>query len=159
MFVFYRIVPSSSALAVLIMFSVVPAVSIASEEGHHRHHLSVGLGATHAEGSNEPTVGAHYEYRINELFGVGALVDYAGGDLDSTIVAGVAFLHPYKGLVLLGAAGNENTHHGDEFLVRLGIGYDFELSGGWTLGPLLNFDFVEDEETKEMFGIVVGKHL
>ena len=107
----------------------------------------------------DPLIGGEILEQGPELFGVGALVDYAGGDLDSTIVAGVAFLHPYKGLVLLGAAGNENTHHGDEFLVRLGIGYDFELSGGWTLGPLLNFDFVEDEETKEMFGIVVGKHL
>lgn len=138
--------------------SVCSTAGLASEEKHHRHHLSVFAGATHAEGSNEATVGVDYEYRVTELLGVGALIDHAGGHLDSTIVAGVVFLHPHKGLLLLAAAGNENTDHGDEFLFRAGIGYEFELSDDWTVTPLVNFDFVKDEETKEVYGISIGRH-
>ena len=128
------------------------------DEGHHRNHLSLFVGATHAEGNDEATVGLEYEYRLNEQFGVGALLDHAGGDVDSTIVAGAVFFHPYEGLLLLAAAGNEHTHHGDELVLRAGIGYEFEIGDGWTLTPLLNFDFVENEETKEVYGISIGRH-
>ena len=77
--------------------------------------------------------------------------------MDATIVAGALFFHPHKGLIVIAAAGNENTDHGDEFIARAGIGYEFELNGGWTLTPQLNFDVVEDEETKEVYGISIGK--
>ncbi len=138
-------------LLLLSVGMLFPMISSASEEGHdHRHHVAVFVGATHAEGTDEPTVGVDYQYRLTPKIGVGALVDRAGGDLDATIVAGALFFHPYEGLLLLAAAGNENTDHGDEFIVRAGIGYEFELNGGWTLTPQLNFDFVEDEETKEV---------
>jgi hypothetical protein len=135
-----------------------PMISSASEEAHqHRHHVAVFVGATHAEGTDEPTLGAHYEYLVTPKIGVGALVDHAGGDLDSTIVAAALGFHPHAGWTLIAAAGNENTDHGDEFIVRIGVGYDFELGGGWALRPQLNFDFVEDEETKEVYGISIGK--
>ena len=148
----------TSSLLLICASLLFPMVSSASEEGQeHRHHLSVFIGATHAEGADEPTVGVDYEYRLTPKVGVGALVDHAGGDLDSTIVAGVLFFHPHEGLMLLAAAGNENTDHGDEFISRAGIGYEFELHEGWTLTPQLNFDFVKDEETKEVYGIGIGK--
>lgn len=154
-------IPGFGAFAFTVIFglTVVSAAAVASEEKrHHRNHLSVFAGATHAEGSDEATIGLEYEYRLNERFGVGALLDHAGGDLDSTIVAGVVFFHPYEGLLLLAAAGNEHTHHGDELVLRAGIGYEFELGAGWTLTPLLNFDFVEHEETKEVYGVSIGRH-
>lgn len=147
-----------SGLLLLCVGLWFPMISSGSEEGQgHRHHVAVFIGATHAEGTDEPTVGVDYEYRLTPKIGVGALVDRAGGDLDATIVAGALFFHPYERLLLLAAAGNENTDHGDEFIVRVGIGYEFELNGGWTLTPQLNFDFVEDEETKEVYGIGIGK--
>ncbi len=145
-------------LLLLSVGMLFPMISSASEEGHdHRHHVAVFVGATHAEGTDEPTLGAHYEYLLTPKIGVGALVDHAGGDLDATIVAGALSFHPHKGLILIAAAGNENTDHGDEFIARAGIGYEFELRGGWSLTPQLNFDFVKDEETKEVYGISIGK--
>jgi hypothetical protein len=132
-------------LLLLCVGLLIPMISLASEEGQgHRHHVAVFVGATHADGTDEPTVGAHYEYLVTPKIGVGALVDHTGGDLDSTIVAAALGFHPHAGWTLIAAAGNENTNHGDEFIARAGIGYEFELNGSWSLTPQLNFDFVKD---------------
>ena len=147
-----------SGLLLIWASLLLPLASFASEEGQeHRHHLAVFIGATHAEGEDEPTVGVDYEYRLTQKIGVGALVDHAGGDLDSTIIAAALFIRPHEGWLLLAAAGNENTDHGDEFIARAGIGYEFGFHGGWSLTPQLNFDYVDDEETKEVFGVNIGR--
>jgi hypothetical protein len=131
---------------------------LAEEGGHHelhKNHLAVFVGWTHAEGEDEPTIGLDYERRLNERFGVGAVIDYAGGDLESTIIAPALFLHagPW---VLLGAVGNEHAEGEDEIVYRLGLSYQIE-AGDWTIAPGVNFDKVEDHETKEVFGVGIGR--
>ena len=41
-------------------------------------------------GLDEPSVGLDFEYRLSPAMGLGGFVDYAGGDLDSTVL-GVAW--------------------------------------------------------------------
>lgn len=122
----------------------------AEHEEHelHRHHFSVFLGVTdgeveveeHAEVGVESeeetavvedestfTLGLDYEYRLNRRWGIGALIDYAGGDFRSWVAGVPLFLHPGGGWKLLVAPGFEDKEDEDrEFLVRAGVLYDFE---------------------------------
>ena len=70
--------------------------------------------------------------------------------------AGVPFvLHPYEGLKLVVMPGVEITDDHDEFLFRLGVGYDI-AAGDWVVTPALNVDFVDNEENL-VFGVAFGK--
>ena len=102
------------------------------------------------------TLGLDYEYRLNRRWGVGALIDYAGKDTRSLVVAIPLVLHPTGRLKIFVAPGVEDKKdHDAEFLVRAGLMYDFEV-GGFTIAPAFNVDFVGDEEVL-VYGVNVGK--
>jgi hypothetical protein len=130
-----------------------------SEEHHGEggsHHLSLFLGSTYKHEESSFTVGGDYEYRANKLFGVGALLDYAGGPARDTIFGVPVFAHvteQFKGLV---APGIE-IHDGEtEFLLRFGAMYDFEV-GEYTVAPALNFDFTKGHDAI-VWGANFGRH-
>lgn len=147
------------------------------EHEFHRHHVSVSLGVTdgevevegHAEVGVESagetavvedelafTMGLDYEYRLSRRWGIGALIDYAGGDLRSWVAGVPLFLHPGGGWKLVVAPGYEDKEGEDrEFLVRVGAGYDFEV-GGFSVLPSVQVDFVGDEETP-VYGLNIGR--
>lgn len=149
------------------------------EHEFHRHHLSVFLGATTAdvevhggegeagaeseEGETggettretEASIGLDYEYRLNRRWGVGFLFDYVAGDARTSVAGIPVILHPVGGLKLLAAPGLEHHEGENEFLVRLGLMYDFEV-GGWTIAPAVNVDFVDSEETY-VYGVNIGR--
>ncbi|UCD56890.1 MAG: hypothetical protein JSV16_13870, partial [Candidatus Hydrogenedentota bacterium] len=161
-----KAVHKSTGLILLLslLFLATPTVATSEESGQnehgethgHRHHVALFLGNTHAEGEDEFTIGVDYEYRMDQSVGVGGVIDYAGGDLESTVVAGGLFLHPYRGLRLLLAPGFENKHGENEFLFRIGASYQFPIFDGWTIAPTFNVDFVDGEEAKQV-GIGLGR--
>jgi hypothetical protein len=118
--------------------------------------VGVFTGTTHTEGENEFTVGADYEYRVPgvSFLGVGGLVDHAGGELDSTVVAAAAFIHFRKRVRLLVAPGIERSHGDNESLVRAGVAYRLRLKR-LTISPEFNVDFVDGEEIT-VYGVSVG---
>jgi len=124
------------------------------EGGEHRHHVGLFLGNTYLEGENGATVGLDYEYRLSPLFGIGATLEYAGGDHDATIGATSLYLHPLGHWRLQVGPGVEREHGENEFLIRTGISYEFEFDR-WTLAPTVNVDFVDSEESW-VFGLAVG---
>lgn len=124
-------------------------------EGEHKHRLSVFLGNTHEEGEDEFTIGIDYERRLNASWGIGGLIDHAGGKFDTTVLAVPVFFHLDRHWRLLVAPGVE-IHSGDsEFLVRAGIGYEFEVYE-WTVSPEFSVDRV-DGEYIQVFGLSVGR--
>ena len=143
------------------------------EHEFHRHHLSLFLGVTDGkilkeverEGGEpielsrdrqEFTAGLDYIYRVNQYLGVGALVDYAGGDFDFWVIGVPFVLHATNQLKFMVAPGFEDrTSESREFLVRLGVSYDFEV-GNFTLAPAFNVDLVDGEETF-VYGINLGR--
>lgn len=149
------------------------------EHAFHRHHVAVFLGATTAEapkhggegaveteseggGSSgetesvtEATIGLDYEYRLSRIWGVGFLFDYVGGDARASVAAAGVFLHPVAGLKLLAAPGLEHHEGENEFLVRLGVGYEFEV-GRWALTPGASVDFVDGDEAY-VYGLYIGR--
>ena len=68
------------------VFLVMMPVKIRAEEAErdritetpeHRHGVELFLGNTHDDGENGFSIGFTYEYRLNELFGIGGLIEYA----------------------------------------------------------------------------------
>ena len=84
-------------LTALVLF---PATSIAQEEEEailkNRAYLFVGATVEPREETGASfTLGADYERRINEMFGVGAMVDLAFGSTERTALVGLLMiLHP-----------------------------------------------------------------
>lgn len=130
-----------------------------SSHGFHPHHLALFVGVTeaehHHETEREATFGIDYEYRFNEHFGLGGLVDYAGGDIDATVVAVALFIHPFAQAKILIAPGLEIHDGYEEELLRAGVGWDFHLGESFTLTPTFAIDFVDGEEIK-VYGINFG---
>ena len=126
-----------------------------SSEFERRQSVAFFMGNTHDGSEDGFTVGMNYEYRLSETNGIGGLVEYASGELDSWVFAAPLFIHPYKGLRLLVALGFEYGHSEAEFLIRTGIAYEFEMGERWTITPEFNVDFVDSEE-KYIYGVAFG---
>ena len=126
-----------------------------SSEFEHRHSVNFFMGNTHDGSEDGFSVRLDYEYRLSETNGIGGLVEYASGELDSWVVAAPLFIHPYKGLRLLVALGFEYGHSETEFLVRTGIAYEFKMGERWTITPEFNIDFVDSDE-KYVYGVAFG---
>jgi len=138
----------------------------------HRHHAALFLGITngvlesghdedprdHAEGeqrNNDFSVGVDYEYRILHNLGLGALVDYAPGDLRTTVFAAGAFIHPTGGLLVVAAPGFESHEGKRHALFRLGFGYEFDLADRFSMTPNFNIDFVNGRQIY-VYGLGIG---
>jgi len=140
-----------------------------SRHGHgraHRNEIGLFMGGTDERGHDtEFTWGLDYKRKIAERWAVGALFDYAGGELRNSILApSVSYWPGIGGLQLLAAAGIEfhegrdggghgGARSGDEvdenatyFVFRIGLAYDIHLAERFGLAPGVNLDFVNGEE-------------
>ncbi len=144
----------------LFLLVVPPGIVIAESEQeehgevHHRHRLELFLGNSHEEHMDGFSAGLAYEYRLNQMFGIGGLVEYVGGDFEEWIGAVPIFVHPYKGLRFLLAPGLVFEEHGTEFLFRTGLAYEFEIDR-LSITPEFNLDFVDGEEIL-VYGMSIG---
>ena len=140
---------------VLVMLVVVPAATTHGAE----QTLSLFAGVTDDRGDNVFSLGLDYEYKFSEVFGIGDLLDYAGGDVRTAVVGVPIFAHPIGGLVVLLAPGVEIQDDGDnEALVRLGAGWEFELGERFVVAPVFNVDFVDGDKVY-VYGVEFGYKL
>ena len=126
---------------------------------HHPNMLEVFLGNTYEDSKhgdeNGFTVGLVYERRYSDLLGIGGFYEYVAGDFDKWSIGVPLFIHPHEGWRFVLAPGLEHRHGDDEFLLRTGVAYEFELSERWVMIPELNVDFVDGEEALA-FGLSFG---
>ena len=132
-------------------------------DGHlHLNEVVLFLGVTDEGGhDSQGTIGFEYLRLFGKRWGMGGLVDYAGGNQRNAIVAVPFVWIPVGHLKLIAALGiewhdgrgeAESDGHGEvdedrtEFLLRLGIAYDFRLSEQWRLGPTVDVDFVDGHQ-------------
>jgi hypothetical protein len=140
-------------------------------EGHHdfKNALALFLGATDEPGhGTEPTWGLEYGHKLSEKWGVGGLIDYAGGDQRNWVIAPAVFWKPFGGgFTLLAAPGIEyhdgrgevehhllkasDPHSGSDpdetyFVMRLGAAYWFHVGSRYGIGPAVNLDLVDGHE-------------
>ena len=121
----------------------------------HKHHVAVFGGATSTSGGKHgATIGADYGYRVHDLVSLALAVDYAGGDIDTTILAAGVFLHATDAIRVLIAPGIDYHNGHEDAVLRLGLLYDFHV-GAWTLSPTVHLDALEAEENA-VYGLSVG---
>ncbi len=125
------------------------------EETFYRHHVSVFLGGTHEESEEAFTVGLDYEYRLTELFGIGAQVDHTA-EFDATLVAVGLHVHPVEPLAFFVAPGILIEDGDEKGVIRTGLQLEFPIDDRWTIGPTVNYDFIEGGEHAIDFGLALG---
>ncbi len=118
-----------------------------------RHELGLFLGVTDKKSDTGFSMGLDYEYRLSRMFGIGGLLEYTGSDFRDGIVAVPFYVHPWKELKLVAAPGIEiEAEDGsEEFLVRVGAEYGFDVRRGFEIAPAFYLDF-----TSEDVAMVVG---
>ena len=119
-------------------------------------HISVLQADTIVKGKGgNATLGIDMEYRLNSRLGLGAVIEYAWGELDATTVLAVADIHLGEGWVMQIGPGIEYSH-GEEIVVsRLGLIYEFELNH-YTFAPQVHWDYHDGEKNSVVAGFSVG---
>ena len=120
------------------------------QEPESRNELALFMGVTDDDQETAFSLGLDYEYRLNRRLGVGGLVDWASGDLRSGVLGVPVFFHPSERWKLFAAPGFERRESDNNFLVRLGAGYSFDV-GPVDLEPSFMVDFVDEDEVSEVF--------
>ena len=162
MFTRYALKLSHSLLmTVCVLASIARSVSAQEHdevESAHRWGVAGFIGATRVHGENEFTLGIEGGYSINPEWNVGAVVERSDRRRDTTLVlAGVGW-HPFgPALRLQLGAGTKDPSGKRELVYRLGFGYEFELENSWVLKPYVAFDFIENEENEQVFGVYIGR--
>jgi hypothetical protein len=169
-----------------LIATAIWAIPVSAEDGHATHNehagvaehdeggghefkngLALFLGVTNESGhDDEATWGLEYARRLSPRWGVGGLLDYAGGSQRNFVIAPFVYWKPYSGgFTLLLAPGveyhngrGETDHHlfknetasvdEDEtyFVLRLGATYWFHVGSRYAIGPTVDLDFVDGEE-------------
>ena len=152
-------------LMMVLLVLLVPVKIHAQEAGHgrkekgleNRHSIELFIGNAHDDGEDGFSVGLSYEYRLNQLLGIGGIVEYTGGDFKEWVLAVPFLLHPYKGWRFLVAPGVAipNNVDDDEFIFRVGAAYEFEIGEKWAISPEFNVDFVDNSEVL-VYGLSFG---
>lgn len=141
------------ALILLVIGVGASAVAAAEEpetEEYSRHGVALFAGVTDDDQETAFSLGLDYEYKLNRRLGIGGLLDIAFGDLRAGVLGVPIFVHPTEQLKLLGAPGFERREGENNFLVRLGGSYVFEV-GRVGLAPAFFVDFVDEEEVDVVY--------
>ena len=148
----------------LVLFVVAGAVCDA--RGHHHVGLFVGGMTPLSETSATSfALGADYEYRIDERWGIGLGVDFTIGDHKRTalMATGVTY-RPFSALRVATGPGLELVEKDQPgggikstpyFLWGISVAYEFHV-GSLSLAPTAILDFVGETKTNLTYGITVG---
>jgi hypothetical protein len=142
------------AIALLLL----PSIAFAEEpEAEGPHHLAVVVAGTRVLEGEEPTaltLGGDYEYHpARRHLGLGAVAEYAMGEVATTTVLGVADIHLWHGLTIQTGLGFERARAELHPCARIGVMYELEVAH-FTIAPQLHEDF--SAESAIVAGVAVG---
>jgi len=131
--------------------AVPPALPPARQDmsdflGDKPHRVSASLGGAFKDGDEGFIIGADYEYRVKQGVGVGGLIEYAAGQLDSTTLAAAVYFHPDDAVRIVVASGLEHRPGDTDFLFRLGVSTEFPMENNFALVPRFAIDFVDGDQ-------------
>ncbi len=153
-------------LAVFALF-IVPA-AFASDDGHHgmagHKHIALFVGSGQEEDKAAHThsataIGLEFEYRLNDEWGIGGVVERlrAHGHDNTVVVVPVSYHFGGNFRAFAGPGWEFDDRGGkDKFLARLGFGYEFHINDHWTVAPEALVDFVENGHKTWLLGIAIG---
>ena len=160
----WRCAISASLVSALIVGPAVAAEVESHEDSHAIPHswVAVSLGYAlerkRAKDEEAGAVGIEYGYRFSKKWGVGAVIESLGSDTvrDASIVIPLSF-HPYAGWRLFTGPGVEFGEEQNDWMLRFGGGYEFELVNRRTLAPEVVYDVVESGKRTYIFGLALGR--
>jgi len=135
-----------------------PVLAEEEEQSDQRNVVSLVLGGSSNKDENAFAVGLDFEHRVHPLLGVGAVVEYAAGDIDAVSLLGVVDLHLWKGLAIQTGPGVEFVREEEEvgegttsvnrteFLYRVGLVYEFEI-GRLLVIPQVHYDYSSGKDS------------
>jgi len=144
-------------LVLQLGLSVTASASEGEEHAHewHSNTLFGFIGMTGEDRRDRAiTVAIEYERRFSERWGLSASLEHAFGDLDFTLFTLPVVFHHGNWGFYAGPGIEKSDGHDDEFLVRVGTIYEFEV-GELILAPKFNVDFV-DGDAVLVGGIAIG---
>ncbi len=147
-----------SVFCLIVMAGSVRGQSDGNLEQYSDYHINtveLFLGGSAGGGDSGFTMGVTYECRLSELIGVGCFYEYSMGDMDKWIIGVPLFFHPHEGWRFVVAPGLQHKSGDTDFLLRGGVGYEFELAESWILVPQFNLDF-SDGDTICVAGASIG---
>ena len=138
-------------------------------------HLALLLGGSNVqgEGRHGGTFGVDLEYELTHRIGVGAVIEHAGDEVDSTTALAVVDWHIFPGFVFQFGPGVEYERerevehepgHGTivrsrtepSLVGRVGFFYEYELGNEWSIAPSVNLDVTSRHETL-VWGLAIGR--
>ncbi len=122
--------------------------------GNHHHHISLFTGATHAHEVSYGTIGLEYEFRLNDLLGLGANYEKIQSDPEATSTILFGCFHFGDLGVIAGLGQEENDGHSSN-VQRLGALYYFNFEP-YSISPSVAYDFIEGGHSAITFGILWG---
>ena len=125
------------------------------KEDKKKNGLAVFVGGTSNSDATAITFGLDYQYRISKLIGVGVILDYASGDIESLLIAPAIFFH-ISALEIALAPGAEFSNDDTSAIMRVGLSYEFEISEKFTISPSLCFDTERNLEESIVYGVAFG---
>ena len=145
-------------LTALLLFGLIGHEDAWAESNRfgYNHKLG-GFGGLVQESSDfAAVIGVNYQWMFHEDFGLGGLLEFSGGGVGRTWLIGVPFyFHTRSPLYFLVAPGIEFEDSDSDLFFRVGVGYEFEFNPRWSLVPAFNVDFVENDDTKFVYGLGV----
>ena len=152
--------PLASVVATALCSAVVAqSEHVGSRSGSHsfpHHTVGVFIGDTTEERRAQGiTLGAEYEYRAAETFGIGVIAERVGGDFDTNVFVLPVALHRGPWKVYAGPGLEDSEESGSEFLIRAGVEYGFHV-GEYEISPQLDIDFVDGDQLL-IFGVVIAR--
>lgn len=146
---------------VCILFVLLTGLGAAAyaEEEFETHGVELFLGGStrFADGENDNgfSYGLGYEYRFIRSLGVGVTGEGTTGDLRDAVLLFPLCVHPWRGLKFVVAPGAEFSDDPTEFVLRLGLSYEFEIWKHFSISPEFNVDLVDGEQTL-VYGLSLG---
>lgn len=137
-----------------------PAPAPAAQE-RMKHHLSIYTSSLsdHDFDRNEFNGGIEYEFQFHRYVGIGAQIEGATGIRNMVALVPI-FIHPWKGLrFTVGGGARLDRDNDSDGLLRLGVGYRFNLTDNVTLAPEYNADLTslgDDTRAEHLFGVRLG---
>ena len=116
-----------------------------------KNELSLFLGATSNSDGTAFTYGLDYSYRITSFLSIGALIDHAGGDINSTLLGPAAFFH-IRNFGITTAPALEFSDGGTTFTGRIGLEYEIGLKA-FSISPVVNIDGFRGGEFSVVYGL------
>ena len=159
---------SNMLVALLVTCLAAAAPALGADPGHgdmtgHKHlALFLGVGeedTASGQKHDAEAVGVEYEYRLNNEWGIGAVVERLDVHGKTNTVVVVPFSYHFGGgFRAFFGPGYEfkAVASKDKALARIGLGYEFHVNEHWTIAPEVLNDFIDGGYNTWLVGVAIG---